>query len=369
MAVIRAGAFQNFAASDKELLQAAAQILDVPPERLELRRKGKTAAVQRVKGNTIMKFLKWPSVENAYRKKFIAVFLDEFPELTQVEYVITEKLHGANLQLAFAPGEPMCVGTRKRFLGKDVLGNDEKFYNVHNVLQRDDYQEICAALEQTAVIYPIRLFGELFGGKVQKGVDYGREQRILFFGLMIGDELQPFSALEQLTVDIPILQSYLVPVLSVEKALQDAIDFDCNLITRAGMLRQDNIMEGIVIQPYRRVYRNAGGHTFLLKKKNEAFKEKQKVKRTPTPEDSEAARLNMEFRAYLTSARLQAVFSKYGEIEEPHQIGEYIRYMLADAKQDFLKDWGDAFDALDEKGQKQVLNVGSAVAKMLQEAL
>lgn len=49
MAVIRAGVFQNFRATDEELLQAAAQILDMPQAQLELRYDGEARTVRKKK--------------------------------------------------------------------------------------------------------------------------------------------------------------------------------------------------------------------------------------------------------------------------------------------------------------------------------
>lgn len=102
----------------------------------------------------------------------------------------------------------------------------------------------------------------------------------------------------------------------------------------------------------------------MLKKKNEEFLERQKSKR-PKVVDDEVTRFNALFREYITLSRLQGIFSKYGEIQEPAQIGQFIRWMLEDALEDFLKDYGDEFGALDKKQQKQVRNVGGLVANML----
>jgi hypothetical protein len=187
--------------------------------------------------------------------------------------------------------------------------------------------------------------------------------------MMVGGELRPFAELLSSLAPshIPI-----VPVVAVVEGLQAALEFDIEFdsqLSPEGTGLGTNICEGVVIAPYRKIYRNAGGHTFLLKRKNEAFKEKQKVKRPPEPEDSEVARLNAEFRTYITDMRLQAVFSKEGEIERPDQIGDFIRLVLADAKEDFLQDNQEAVDALDRAKQKRVFNIGSMIANLLKARL
>jgi hypothetical protein len=299
-----------------------------------------------------MTFLRWPSIENTYRKKFIAVFLNEFPELANEMYVITEKLHGSNIQFFFEPEKPYRIGSRNQWV-------DGGFYNVGTLLPI--YEDLFRSLQKSVdeLRYTLRLFGELFGPKIQKGVDYGKIRRILFFGLMIDDELKSFSLL-QIYAD-----NFSVPVIGKVIGLQAALDFDAVFETRLGT----GVCEGVVIQPAGKVYRNAGGHTFLLKKKNEAFKEKASAKKPPQPQDPELVRLNQEFRLYITEARLQNVFSKSGLIQEPRQMGDYIRLMLADAKEDFLRDHSGAVEALDRGSQRKIYNVGGMIAGMLKEYL
>ena len=61
---------------------------------------------------------------------------------------------------------------------------------------------------------------------------------------------------------------------------------------------------------------------------------------------------------------MQSVFSKDGPIEDRKDIGKYIKTILADAKEDFLKDYPEVA-TLDKAQQKTVYNVGSTIAKML----
>lgn len=296
-------------------------------------------------------FKKWPSIENSYREKFIDVFLAEFPELEQETFQITEKLHGSNVQLFFVPNQPRRIGSRNQWV-------DEGFYNVGAILPV--YESLFADLQKGVEEggYTLRLFGELFGPGIQKGVDYGIK-RILFFGAMIDDELQPPTEVQAMVGD------FYVPFVAEVEGLQAALDFNSEFETNLG----EGICEGVVIQPRDKVYRNAGGHTFLLKKKNEAFKEKASAKKPAQPQDPELVRLNAEFTLYITENRLQSVFSKHGEIEDPKQIGQYIRLVLADAKEDFLKDYGDEIEKLDKKSQRRVYNVGSLIANMLKSYL
>lgn len=302
-----------------------------------------------------MEFKKWCSIENSYRKKHIAWYLETFPELLKETYVITEKIHGSNFQWLIQPNKPIQAGSRNMYL--DIDGSFQGA-SIANLL--DAHAELLRSLQYEADDSKLtfRLFGELFGKGIGKGVDYGEAKRLLYFGLMINDVLIPFERLEEF---IPYKDT--VPVIDTVAGLDKAMSFATELNTALSD-KEDNLCEGVVIQPYGKVYQAGARSPFMLKKKNQAFEEKTSAK-TPVVVPSEVQRLNAEFVSYITDNRLQSVFSKHGEIAEPKQIGGYIRLVLDDAKADFIKDHGDAFGSMPPKEQKAILNVGSCVANML----
>lgn len=304
-------------------------------------------------------FKHWPEIENSYRREFVEGFLTQYPELECETFVITEKINGSNLQWFFRPHEAVMAGSRNNFLSlsdsfqgvriSDLLGAH------YEVL--DSVQGLADRLNIT-----VRLFGELFGPGIQKGVRYGGEKRVLYFGIMLNDILMPFRELERF-----IPPAYLVPIVAIVGDLENAIEFDTRFDSLV-MREPNNICEGVVIQPHTVVYFNMHGDPFLLKKKNAEFLEKQRAEK-PAVVDSEVERLHAEFASYITDNRLQSVFSKYGKIETPSQIGDYIRLLLADAKEEFLKDFGADLAALDKAQQKSVYNVGSQIVDMLKSCL
>lgn len=308
------------------------------------------------------KYICWPGIENSYRQKFIDRFLAEFPELEEEGFVITEKIHGSNLNVLFAPNEPRRVGKRTAWLRED-----EKFRGIWGVLP--EYESVFGRIQKfvDAGGFTLHLFGEFFGPGIQKGVDYGKRKRILFFGWMVDDELMPFSVLQEVAEQLHFTE-HLVPIAAVVGSLKEALELKIDFVSLVNPI-EGNICEGIVIQPYRKVYTNAGGKRFLLKAKNEKFLEKSKEKRPPSPGDPEVQRLNAEFALYVTENRLQSVFSKHGPIEEREQIGDYIRLVLNDAKEDFLAEHGEAFDKLDKGEQGKVTGAGKIVADMLKKCL
>lgn len=307
-----------------------------------------------------MTFKKWHSIENTYRQKHIDFFLDEYPGLESETYVILEKLHGSSFQWFFQPGESVKAGSRNRYL--DASGS---FQGASIAQLIDDNASVIAHFQRwsDADACNIRLFSELIGKGIGKGVDYGSEKRVRYFGIMIDDKLLPFK---ETRTHVPVKD--IVPIVAIVGSLQEALDFDIEFDSRI-LEKSDNICEGVVIQPYERVYCDRYGTSpFILKKKNDKFKEKENAPKIRII-DSDVERLNAEFLLYITDNRLQSVFSKHGEIDNPRQIGEYIKLILADAKEDFVKDFQDGIDALGKARQKQVFNVGSTIANMLKSYL
>ena len=298
-----------------------------------------------------MKFVKWSSIENTYRTKEINYYRELHEGLDNYRYVITEKIHGSNISVHFEAGQEWRVGKRNSFLSPG-----DNFYDIWNVLER--YRE---GLEIVQAIADrgdgtIRLYGELYGAGVQKGVDYGSEKRVAFFGMKEHDALVEFITFQRfLPVELPA-----VPIIRVVDSLQEALDYNTEFVSRVG----STLCEGVVIQPLDFVLCDNHGSPFLLKKKNEKFLE-MKSEKKPRMVDAAVDSLQQEIGRYVTDARLQNIFSKEGEIERPNQIGDYIKLMVADVTGDFAKDYQEFADM--DKGQRgQVLKVvGKLTANLL----
>ncbi len=305
-----------------------------------------------------MEFKKYSKITNHYQQKFINGFLGEYPELLTCEYILVEKCHGSNIAIYFSPNESWRLAKRNSFLGEGA-----NFYDVWNVVER--YEHIFQNIQDYvgAMGITIRLFGELYGPGVQKGINYGKEKQVGFFDVMDnGEVLSPhnfyvFSKLFR-------FYKHTLPSVARVQGLQAALDYNVEFNSLLNPI-EDNICEGIVIKPYRKVYYDKKGRWFCLKKKNEKFMERVKAPKPPQPSDPEVTRLNLLFRGYINDNRLQSVFSKEGEIEEPSQIGTYIKMVLEDAKTDFLLEYGEDVATLGKKELRQVYNLGGTIAKML----
>lgn len=304
-----------------------------------------------------MSFKKYNSIENSYRQKHIMKVIQWYPEVADMKFSIREKIDGSNLQLYFEPGKPVQVGKRSCFIGKD-----ENFFNVWEVLE--DYQDVIDKI-QTEVEntgYTIRLFGELYGPGVQKRVDYGDKKKLAFFDIEVDGEMWCQFAFERLMEELEITD--LAPLLGYTDNLADALNFNENFDSKI-LNKEENPAEGIVIKPYEKEIELGNGARFVLKKKSDIFTEKMKVK--PAKERAEEANrvivAKMEFQSYVTKNRLLGIFSKHGEIENMDQFGKYIQLLLADAKEDFLKEYD--ISELSEKELKSVFKSAGKNAALL----
>ena len=307
-------------------------------------------------------FARYPSIENSYQTKFIEGFVTQYPELLTADYILTEKIHGSNCQVCASPDEPVRFGKRTSFLEEG-----EKFYDIWAALERyahifNHIQWYADTMSETTI-----LFGELYGPGVQKGVSYGDSKRLAFFDVMVNGELFSPVAFYNF-MDLSTRSPDVVPRVAIVSGLQAALDFDVEFNSLLNPI-EDNICEGVVIKPLDKVYYDSRGRRFCLKKKNNKFAEKVRAAKPIRPGDPVADRLNLEFRGYITTNRIDSIFSQHGEIEESSQIGEYIKLVMEDAKTDFVKDCGDDVGELDSPAQKKVFNVGSTIALMLKKYL
>jgi Rnl2 family RNA ligase len=323
--------------------------------------------VAQSKGERMAKyFKKYPSLVNHYRADDIHYWLGVNPGLSQATYVIQEKVHGANISFYVSPDEtPIMACSRNR-----VLPPDENFYGLPAIRQL--YMAEFMRLKEYAKKHNhiVRVYGEFFGGKIQTGVDYGLEKRILFFDVKIDGTWLTGEEFEVFFNDDVSLPYMTVPKLAVVRTLQDALQFPTEINSVLNEEAQgDNIMEGVVIKPYKLVQLSKEGSKFAIKKKNDAFKEKVHRKKPPPDIDQSLLDLQEEFNTYLTDMRLQGIFSKFGLIWKPSQIGEYIKYMMDDAMEDFFADNPSAKE-LPKKTRKTIFrNAGKILAPMLKKAI
>jgi Rnl2 family RNA ligase len=322
----------------------------------------------------MIQFKKYSSIENTFDKDFMEKIFVE--GLDRQEYVVQEKVHGANVCL-MTDGKTVSFGKRTGF-----VETDEKFYDYEELLQRYTPKAIdlfSIVREHFCDIKTVTIFGEMFGGKyphpavknnsktmvIQKGVYYCPNHELYVFDLYITTE----ETGRFLTVDEANLLfekgGFFYAKTLFKGTLNECLKYPNDSLSQISEWMglppiDDNICEGIVIRPVAPTYLRNGSRV-LLKSKNARFAEKKAVKkRAPKlfkePSYSEALNdLLLVAEQYVTENRLNNVVSKIGHVSFPKDTGKLIGLFSKDILDDFLKEHSGEYAAI-EKSEQKILN-------------
>ena len=289
------------------------------------------------------------------------------PELHQAAYIAQEKVDGANFQLKFdydieADTIEMSCGKRT-----SMLEADTKFESFQTVIARQEIialqEAVCEWMRETG-FDEIILYAELYANSIQGRIKYGSEKRLIFYDIMIqGAYITPREFYDLMDRLDPKLA---VPIAARFSCAKDAFAFEVeNKMTIVGEQEEGNFWEGVVIKPWDCIPEDKNGDQILFytKKKTKKFKDQMGVKKTKAPKavDQELQDAWDIYISYLTDNRLKDVMGKEGQIDNPSEIGKYIKFMMVDTKEDFLKDHNELFMSLDPKNRAKVFSVAGKV--------
>lgn len=274
-----------------------------------------------------MEFRKFGSLENTYRTNLL--------EKIQYEgkdgglWMATEKLHGANFSF-WCDGTKVKVASRTQFV-------DGTFYNCQAVINK--YQDLVMQLWLNESMgddsTELSVFGELFGGNVQKEVQYGEKDFRAFDVVVNGAPISKALAQEGcLEVGIPF-----VPVIAIG-TFADCLTLSNTFkstLTPEGY-EEDNTSEGLVIEPVEPNWFNNGSRIYF-KNKTEGFSEK---KRKPKEHivfelSDEESELMNELLTYNTTQRVSNVISKIGQVTNK-DFGKILGLTTQDLLEEFTKE-------------------------------
>ena len=305
----------------------------------------------------MLEFKKYSSIENSFSREFMERVVAEMPQ--DLEYVVQEKVHGANTSF-------LCDGKTVRFAKRtSMLEEGEQFYDYPELLERykDRVLKLFGGIKAK---YPevthISVFGEMFGGLyphdgvkakqkvglIQRGVCYTPDHEFYGFDIYLFTEDGFFYAKT-------LFRGTLAECLKQPNAFQSKIAEWLGLPAI-----EDNICEGIVIRPVTPMYLRNGSRV-LIKSKNERFAERKSAKRRtklfvePVPYSDELKALIVEGETYVTENRLANVVSHIGEVHFPKDFGKVMGLFSKDVLEDFLKEHGNLYVAL-EKNEQKLLN-------------
>lgn len=272
-----------------------------------------------------MEFNKFSSLENTYRQNLI--------DKVQYEgkdgglWMATEKLHGANFSF-WCDGTEVKVASRTQFV-------DGTFYNCQAVINK--YSQ--GVLETFRTFYnegdTLVIYGELFGGNVQKEVEYGEKD---FKGFDVTVNGNPLEKLKAFNI-IRWAGISTVPVIGTgtfAECLALSNTFKSTLTPES--YEEDNTSEGLVIEPVEPNWFNNGSRIYF-KNKTEGFSEK---KRKPKEHivfelSDEESELMNELLTYNTTQRVSNVISKIGQVTNK-DFGKILGLTTQDLLEEFTKE-------------------------------
>lgn len=293
-----------------------------------------------------MEFHKFSSLDNTYRTNLL--------EKIQYEgkdgglWMATEKIHGANFSF-WCDGKEVKVASRTQFV-------DGTFFNCQAVINK--YSDIVMELwynestgnDSTQLI----VYGELFGGNIQKEVDYGEKDFRAFDVVVNGNPLNKSLAQEAcIEVGLPFAPVIAVGTFAECLALSNTFK---STLTPEGY-EEENTSEGLVIEPVEPAWFNNGSRIYF-KNKTESFSEK---KRKPKENvifelsDEESDLMN-ELLTYNTIQRVSNVISKIGAVTNK-DFGRILGLTTQDLLEEFTKDTEQDPKVIAQDNWKQFLKL------------
>ena len=322
----------------------------------------------------MLEFKKYSSIENSFSREFMEHVVAEMPQ--DLEYVVQEKVHGANTSF-------LCDGETVRFAKRtSMLEDGEQFYDYPELLER--YRDrVLKLFGDIKAKYPevthISVFGEMFGGLyphdgvktkqkvslIQRGVCYTPDHEFYGFDIYLfteeGGRFLPVDEVNEIFETNGFFYAKTLFRGTLTECLKQPNAFQSKISEWLGLPAiEDNICEGIVIRPVTPMYLRNGSRV-LIKSKNERFAERKSAKRRtklfvePVPYSDELKALIVEGETYVTENRLANVVSHIGEVHFPKDFGKVMGLFSKDVLEDFLKEHGNLYAAL-EKSEQKLLN-------------
>lgn len=323
-------------------------------------------------------FKKYNSIENTYREEFLRRIKGH--GFWNVEYVVQEKVHGANLSYWTRDGEQFFAAKRT-----SQIGTEEKFYNHDLILKelepkfKNIWQDLKTKIEN---LEQLTIFGEIIGGDyphpevesdknglmVQKGIYYSPSNHFYAFDIMINTETYlDVDAANAYFEQEELLHAKTLCRGTIQECMAYPNNFESTVPKELGLPElTPNIIEGTIIRPSKSSFFN-NGTRLILKNKNERWSENKKYHKTikkdePLPE--KLLKLQEAILGYVTENRLNNVLSKMGEVSHK-DFGRIVGMFSKDVIEDFLKDFKEATEGLDKKELKLVKRSFSKAAMAL----
>ena len=261
-----------------------------------------------------MKFNKYPKFTNAYKDEFVFKVMETVPYDTL--WYVTEKIHGANFQITGGlddKGEFIFkVGSRNSF-------TDMSFFNLkYSEPFISEYSKVVELIKE--LIHngysQVTVYGEVYGGNIQKGVFYSDEKRFRAFDIFFDGEFLVRNAAIQMFDKYEVDYCTTIMQGNLLDCLTHANDFDSLIDAELTQeeVREGNICEGVVIRPVIPLYTNKG-EFIAIKNKNDKWSEKSRLPKVRKDYDvlpSKLLDIYNKMDQYVTDNTVNSAISKIG---------------------------------------------------------
>ena len=209
--------------------------------------------------------------------------------LDKTDWVVTEKVHGANFSFISQYDE---IRYAKR---KEYLDWSDDFFGFQIVADRLDSEirELFSLIKENHKFGKCTVYGELFGGeyphndipkdpkakRVQKGVFYCPHNDFYAYDLKINGQFVNYDIFSELMVNCGFLYAEALYRGDYDSCLAYPNDFQTTIPDKFDFPEiEDNICEGVVLKPVVSLF-FPNGERVILKNKNDKFAEKQKERK------------------------------------------------------------------------------------------
>lgn len=289
----------------------------------------------------------------------------DFAILEKVDWVVTEKVHGANFSFVY---EDSTLKFAKR---KEYLDWADDFFDFQTVVQRIE-EKVLQLFEKLSLDISAQkyiLYGELFGGEyphpeveqnpgfqaVQTGVYYKPTIDFCAFDIAFGvgeEGDKEYLDYETSKDYLEEFQLFYAQPLFIGK-MNEAITFDTRINSTLPTQFDlpplgDNLIEGIVVKPYQALSENFSKTRPILKIKNPEFEEQEKYHQAEkwsfrgkiNALTVELDFLLKEMQMYVTPKRLESAISKVGalDVANSERVSAIEKEFLEDIFEDFDED-------------------------------
>ncbi len=319
-----------------------------------------------------MEFKKFNSIENSYQKDFVQSIFDR--GFANIEYVVQEKVHGANL--SFITNGKEVISAKRT----ELIADDENFYNSKPVLEKykNKVTDLFQYLTKEFDLHTLTVFGELIGGGyphkdvpinkdaklVQRGIYYSPNNEFFAFDILInGEQYLDIEKINHLFENFGFVYAETLFRGSLSECLEYPNKFKSTLPAKFDLPElEGNLCEGVVIRPIKPLFFNSGSR-ILIKNKNEDWSENNNyinkdILRELLHDDEElseeAENLCQEAYKYISQNRLNNLISKIGEVNQKKDYGRVLGMFNKDILTDFLKEYQNEYDALEKHESKAV---------------